>query len=175
MEHKKQFWIEIPSGAPGGYEGRHVFHLQRSAKEFVQRYVRRIGALPPEGSTGSTPKIEEWLKGRDMVLDPQDAWPFPKADPEVREQIASLAAEVREQGGLTVSAAKDEPKVEPEIEVDDYHWHEALDRTSMICDTVDRYLLDHPVIQGDPLLNKKMAAVVELLSEVYQYLGNKHL
>lgn len=54
-----------------------------------------------------------------------------------------------------------------------FHYHEALDRTYMIGDIIDRHLIQHPVCK----LDKEVAELVEEASikmfEAYQLLGDR--
>ena len=53
------------------------------------------------------------------------------------------------------------------------HYHEALDRASVVLDNIDRHLIQHPVCK----LDKDVAILVEEAStkmyEAYQLLGHK--
>jgi hypothetical protein len=42
--------------------------------------------------------------------------------------------------------------------LDDFHYHEALDRTHMLCENINDHLLQHPVCK----LDKEIAIKVEL-------------
>ncbi len=54
-----------------------------------------------------------------------------------------------------------------------YHWHEALDRTCICMEMVDRYLLFHPVIESKPALREKVENAHRLLFEIYQEIGSQ--
>lgn len=54
-----------------------------------------------------------------------------------------------------------------------FHYHEALDRASVIVDNIDRHLIQHPVCK----LDKEVAELVEesatKMYEAYQLLGHR--
>jgi hypothetical protein len=53
--------------------------------------------------------------------------------------------------------------------------HELLDRTALLSDMLDRYLLDHPACVANPgwyMLAEQAAAA---LRELYQQIGGEHL
>ena len=54
-----------------------------------------------------------------------------------------------------------------------FHYHEALDRSSVILDTIDRHLIQHPVCK----LDKEVSILVEeaaiKLFQAYQLLGDR--
>lgn len=61
--------------------------------------------------------------------------------------------------------------------LDKYHWHEALDRSAMVADLIERILLDHPVFnQKDNIRNKQLRKRVEqaqkLILENYREIGD---
>lgn len=58
---------------------------------------------------------------------------------------------------------------------DDYHRHEALDRTNMLMEMVERYLLEHPYIQADTMLTETAEHVCSSLMHIYQAIGKEHL
>lgn len=59
--------------------------------------------------------------------------------------------------------------------LDEFHYHEALDRTYMIGNILDNNLSEHPVIENDENLKKKVSEISNLLSELYQMIGSKPL
>lgn len=52
-----------------------------------------------------------------------------------------------------------------------FHWHEALDRTCICMEMVDRYLLFHPAIERNEALKGKAEQAHQLLYEIYQEIG----
>lgn len=48
---------------------------------------------------------------------------------------------------------------------------EALERTSICMEMVDRYILFHPFIEAHPSLKEKAAAAHQLLFDLYQEIG----
>lgn len=65
-----------------------------------------------------------------------------------------------------VNATKDASQ-----KLDAYDWHEALDRTSICMEMVDRYVLFHPAIESTETLKAKAEAAHRLLFELYQEIG----
>lgn len=57
----------------------------------------------------------------------------------------------------------------------DYDRHEALDRTSLLCDILGKHLMDHQFIQSRPDLLKDLEAAQSLIAGVYQRIGTDHL
>ena len=60
-------------------------------------------------------------------------------------------------------------------ELDDYHRHEALDRSCILAQTVILNLLQHPYIDAHPKLGEKVGKAVELLYEVYNEIGREQV
>lgn len=54
-------------------------------------------------------------------------------------------------------------------------YHEALHTSSIVMDSVERYLMSHPAILGDPEAYKMAHNAFSNLFNLYQYLGEKHL
>jgi hypothetical protein len=52
--------------------------------------------------------------------------------------------------------------------------HEALDRCSILCEQVDS-LSQHPAIVMEPEWRKKAVTATNLLAELYQDIGRKHM
>lgn len=59
--------------------------------------------------------------------------------------------------------------------LDAYDWHEALDRTCICMEMVDRYILFHPAIESSASLKAKAEAAHQLLFDLYQEIGAIHL
>ena len=57
------------------------------------------------------------------------------------------------------------------LPLDQFHYHEALDRTYVIGDIIGEQLTNHPVIQKHKDLKKKVKQAEKLLAEVYQLIG----
>lgn len=55
--------------------------------------------------------------------------------------------------------------------LDVFYYHEALDRSYVVADIIDRTLVEHPVIKSHPDLEKKVLKAQELIFEVYQEIG----
>lgn len=58
---------------------------------------------------------------------------------------------------------------------DEFHRHEALDRTSMIAQMVGIWPLEHPAIQENTKVRRKIEKAANLLAEAYQQIGESHL
>jgi len=61
----------------------------------------------------------------------------------------------------------------PELKqiVDQFHYHEALDRTYLVGNMGEEFLLLHPVFLKHKKLKKKVEKALALLAEVYQEVG----
>lgn len=55
--------------------------------------------------------------------------------------------------------------------LDKFHYHEALDRAFIVANMTDEYLMQHPVIQKNKELKKRVKKAEILLYEVYQLIG----
>lgn len=58
------------------------------------------------------------------------------------------------------------------LELDEFHYHELMDRTNCILETVEWHLEEHPVSQEHPDIRVKLNQVGELLADVYQKAGS---
>lgn len=58
--------------------------------------------------------------------------------------------------------------------LDQFHYHEALDRASIICDNIDNHLLQHPVCKLDKEVSEKVEEALSSLWEAYQILGSRN-
>jgi hypothetical protein len=56
--------------------------------------------------------------------------------------------------------------------LDEYHFHEALDRTYMIQSMVENFLCNHIVFLNDDILLARVTKISEELSELYLEIGN---
>jgi hypothetical protein len=56
--------------------------------------------------------------------------------------------------------------------LDEFHYHEAMDRAAMITDIVDRYLVQHPVFKAEKEFAEKVEHANMLLGEAYQIIGS---
>ncbi len=62
---------------------------------------------------------------------------------------------------------------EDRVELDEFHWHEALDRAYVLEDTFSRHVWEHPAIQQSPDLAAKAEAIHDAMCELYQAIGRK--
>ncbi len=60
-----------------------------------------------------------------------------------------------------------------EVEIDKFHWHEALDRTSIIMQNFNSNVIDHAVIEQHPELNALAERAIDALYDLYQAIINK--
>lgn len=59
--------------------------------------------------------------------------------------------------------------------LDDYHRHEALDRSNMLANMVASWLMEHPYIESNPPLARKAEDAFDALYALYQAIGLGHL
>lgn len=55
--------------------------------------------------------------------------------------------------------------------LDEFHYHEALDRSYLVADLLETALIEHVVIKKHRHLKKKLQKAQELIVEVYQEIG----
>jgi hypothetical protein len=58
-----------------------------------------------------------------------------------------------------------------EAAIDDFHRHEALDRTSIFADQFESHVASHPVIELDPELRFQANEIIDRLAALYQAVG----
>lgn len=58
------------------------------------------------------------------------------------------------------------------IELDDFHYHEALDRIHVIMDTIDAHLIQHPVLKLETEVKDLVEEAQTKLWHAYQIIGN---
>lgn len=58
------------------------------------------------------------------------------------------------------------------IELDDFHYHEALDRLHVIMDTIDNHLIQHPVLKAETKVKDLVDEANTKLWEAYQLIGS---
>lgn len=61
----------------------------------------------------------------------------------------------------------------PKVKLDEFHYHEALDRTSMICDILEMQVASHPVFAQHKDLKKLLDGAIDSLYAVYSKVGEK--
>jgi hypothetical protein len=59
--------------------------------------------------------------------------------------------------------------------LDEFHYHEALDRVHMIACIIEDHLIQHPVCKVDKEISKPIEEALFLLADAYQKLGNKSI
>ena len=59
------------------------------------------------------------------------------------------------------------PAAEEEIELDTYHFHEALDRTFVAMETFSEYVSNHPALEYDPQVKAAADEIVVKLYNLY--------
>jgi len=57
------------------------------------------------------------------------------------------------------------------IKLDEFHYHEALDRSYIIADMIENVLITHPVIENNKDLKIKVEKAQDIICEVYQMIG----
>jgi predicted protein tyrosine phosphatase len=57
--------------------------------------------------------------------------------------------------------------------LDKFHYHEMLDRLSVVMDITDRHLQQHPVAKIDTEIKDHISKAVDELYEAYLKMGNK--
>jgi hypothetical protein len=57
----------------------------------------------------------------------------------------------------------------------EFHYHEALDRSSVVLDMVDRHLIQHPVCKLDKEVSKLIEEAADKLFEAYQLIGDRSI
>lgn len=67
---------------------------------------------------------------------------------------------------------KSEKNKKKKNKLDEFHYHEALDRTYLIGSMVNDTLTTHPVYKKHKKLKKKINKVEDLLAELYQEMGD---
>ena len=58
------------------------------------------------------------------------------------------------------------------IELDDFHYHEALDRLHVVMDIIDSHLTQHPVLKLETEVKDLVDDAQIKLWEAYQIIGN---
>ncbi len=53
------------------------------------------------------------------------------------------------------------------MKLDEYSYHEAIDRTYLIIDNLEKTVYQHPVIKKHKKVKKKLKKALTLLAEVY--------
>ena len=59
-------------------------------------------------------------------------------------------------------------------ELDEYHYHEILDRLNMVMEIIDTHLQQHPVAKLDNNVSKNISIAVDNLWNAYQTIGKQH-
>jgi hypothetical protein len=62
-------------------------------------------------------------------------------------------------------------KTKSKNRLDEYHWHEALDRAFLAVEWFNEYVEEHPAVRGTPDLRQKAQMVTEQLADFYQSVG----
>lgn len=56
-------------------------------------------------------------------------------------------------------------------ELDEYHYHEFVDRTFIALEIIDSHLMNHPVCEQTPELKSLIEQSLDALSNAYQHAG----
>ena len=62
---------------------------------------------------------------------------------------------------------------ENEIEINDGHYLELMDRLHIVNCTIDDHILNHPLAEVNKDVQEKIDAALGLLLDAYQMIGNK--
>lgn len=62
--------------------------------------------------------------------------------------------------------------IDENIELDEFHYHEALDRTHVVNVIIEETLVNHPVFVKHTKLRDKLDVITLLLSSLYQEVGS---
>ena len=63
-------------------------------------------------------------------------------------------------------------KINKDEKLDEFHYHEALDRTYIMCQQLEFVLLSHPIIQKHKELREEVKKALYILYDIYQLIGN---
>lgn len=61
------------------------------------------------------------------------------------------------------------------VVLDEFHYHEALDRSYVVAEILENALIGHIVIQENKQLKEKLEKAQELIIEVYQEIGSMQI
>jgi hypothetical protein len=67
----------------------------------------------------------------------------------------------------------DDPDAPKPVTLDDYHWHEAIDRTHVVLCNFDEYVAEHPAIKQTPELLALADEISEKLGAFHQAIASK--
>jgi hypothetical protein len=56
--------------------------------------------------------------------------------------------------------------------LDEFHYHEVIDRTYIIAEIIDQHLVQHPVFKAEKEFAEKVEQATMLLAEAYQIIGS---
>lgn len=56
--------------------------------------------------------------------------------------------------------------------LDEFHWHEALDRTNMVLVMFSEHVGEHPAVSQTPELKEAADKITVALGNLYQEIGN---
>lgn len=62
-----------------------------------------------------------------------------------------------------------------EVQLNEFSYHEAIDRCYIITTQIETILLEHPVIQKHKKIKKNVNEAIILLTDAYQMIGNLNL
>jgi hypothetical protein len=105
-------------------------------------------------------------KNRDAILDDEKAR---REAIELNQQLAGVTPE----GEPLPDPALQAPVVLHEM--DEFDWHEALDRVALMSDMFDRHVRALIAVRLTPEIASRADAVAQLLGEIYQLIGVAHL
>jgi len=59
--------------------------------------------------------------------------------------------------------------------LDNFSYHELLDRSNLVCEMIEDYLIQHPVTKLNPPIHKKLNEGLSSIWEAYQMIGEMNL
>lgn len=101
----------------------------------------------------------EWLE-----QELKDRYPLMNSEP-FFEQAKQMEKEQRKETCI----ASDEQ--DPDTGLDEFYYHEILDRLTVTGDIVERHLLDHPVTEKHIEIKTEVEAAIKHLAEAYMKMG----
>jgi hypothetical protein len=60
-----------------------------------------------------------------------------------------------------------------DIELDQYHWHEAWDRVQVCLESFEKFVVGHPTIRQTPALETKANEILDALAYLYQAISDR--
>jgi hypothetical protein len=58
------------------------------------------------------------------------------------------------------------------MKLDEFHYHEMIDRLAFFAETIDAQLAEHPAVEKEKRIKKNVDKAIELLYDAYQSASN---